>query len=75
MDTITTLTKVVTAYGCSGKTFHVVSGIALIREGRGYHCPYCNSEVYDISDTEVGKAYIALTRVDLNHPAPLRTVQ
>lgn len=75
MDTISTIRKVVTVFGCSGKTFHIISGIALIREGRGYRCPYCNSEVYDITDTPVGKYYIALTRVDLYPPAPLRTVQ
>lgn len=75
MDTISTLTKVETAYGCKGTTFHIVSGIALIREGRGYQCPYCHTEVYDISDTPIGKSFLAFARADLNSPAPLRTVE
>lgn len=75
MNTLSTHTKVRTAYGCNGKIFHVIAGIALLKNGKGYECPYCHGEVYDISDTAVGRSYLELTRTDLHSPPPLREVE
>lgn len=72
MDNLTTRTKIITVYGCTGTVFHVISGIALLKHGMGYRCPYCGTEVYDISDTDVGRSYLAFARVDLNPPPPLK---
>ena len=74
MDNISTQTKIMTAYGCKGQVFHVIAGVALLQSGKGYECPYCHAEVYDISDTPIGKEYLRFARVDLHAPPPLRTV-
>lgn len=69
LNTITTMTRILSVFGCAGNTFHVVSGLALLRAMNGYVCPYCGAEVHDITDTPVGRYYHAFHRPDLPHPA------
>lgn len=65
MNTLTTLTKIFSTFGCKGSTMHVFSGLALLRASNGYVCPYCGNAVEDISKTPVGMAYFAWVRPDL----------
>jgi hypothetical protein len=71
MDTLTTLSKIRLVFGCRGTTFHIISGYALLKARKGYRCPFCYAEVYDITKTEVGMAYFAQARPDLS-PLPHR---
>lgn len=68
--------KIVTIYGCKGKTFHIFAGTAILSHG-AFECPSCRSEIYDVSDTLIGREYFEFVRPDLNlahSPPPLRTV-
>lgn len=69
--------KILTVYGCKGTTFHVIAGQAILRHGV-FECPYCQTEVYDISDTPLGREFFARVRPDINmdnSPPPLRIVR
>lgn len=68
VETMTLRTKTNKVFGCAGQTFHVISGVALLKANKGYRCPYCNAEVRDITDTIVGRAYFAIARPDLPYP-------
>jgi hypothetical protein len=74
METLSTITKKLTVWGCSGREFHLVPGTALLNVGKGYECPYCGAEVADYSDTPVGKSYLEIARHNLFSPALLRTL-
>lgn len=49
-------------YGCKGYTLHLTLGSALLRNGKGFECPHCHSEVSDYSDTPIGREYLALVQ-------------
>lgn len=72
MDTISTQTKIETVYGCRGRTMHVMPGTVLLKSKKGYRCPWCGTEVYDISDTMLGREYFMWLRPDKHSPPPLR---
>ena len=52
-------------FGCQGPTLHINPGFVLLRNGDIHKCPDCGADVYDASDTPVGRAYIAFGRIDL----------
>ena len=68
--------KILTVYGCKGKVFHIFSGNAILRTG-AFACPECRAEIYDVSDTPIGREYFERVRPDLNladSPPPLRVM-
>lgn len=71
MSNYTTTTKIRTVFKC--KTGHLVAGIVILKAGEGYICPYCGTDIRDVTKEEDGQSYFQLTRSDLYSPAPLRT--
>lgn len=64
-ETLNTATKIFSVFGCAGPTFHVSSGLSVLRAGNGYVCPQCGAEIRDISNTPVGQQFFAWHRPDL----------
>jgi hypothetical protein len=52
-------------FACRGSSMHIHPGFVLLRKGDIDHCPDCGADVYDVTDTPIGKAYFAYTRPDL----------
>ena len=52
-------------FACQGGSMHITPGFKLLASGNTNKCPQCGADVYDATDTPVGKAYIAFGRIDL----------
>ena len=72
METMSTITKKMTVWGCKGGTLHLTSGVALLKFGRGYECPECGAEVVDYSATPLGREWLSLVRPDTYSSPPPR---
>ncbi len=70
-DHYSTRTKISTVFKC--KNNHLIAGIVILKNGKGYVCPYCSTTVEDVTEEQDGRDFFEIVRPDLQSPPPLRT--